>query len=420
MNPFNKPFQDVTFADVVKFCEQQHPESTTLDYKQAMPKDLAKHFATFSNTLGGVIIIGVEEDPKTGLPLKWEGIANDGKQIERINQFAGNVAPLPTFSVRATDDVSGKVFVLVNILEGDVPPYTTHGDPTVWLRTGNTSTPLRQAERDELARMADKKTRAQLARQSNLEKAKTIFIAGVDEAETERQKLIVDFEAAGTPHSIPKEPYTNNNAFLTVSVQPFYPDRTLVQPWDIKEQLRELHTRSNYGMDMPPQDMAACPGGLFAIKSSLDGAIHAYQLFQNGLLSYTENVWSRDDSRPKVIYLTHVASALYRQLLFASKYYGMNNYSGVVLGSMTLENAIGAKLEIIMPRNAYRFAGDAPNIGKISNYDWSLELDTNILHNEQLRNGFFKETMRKVYWDLGIENVSAATLDDYLADFNWK
>ncbi|GEM_PF-1767478 len=66
MNIFPKPFHDVTFADVVAFCQQKHPESTTLDYKREIPRDLAKHFATFSNTLGGVIVVGVEEDPRTG------------------------------------------------------------------------------------------------------------------------------------------------------------------------------------------------------------------------------------------------------------------------------------------------------------------------------------------------------------------
>jgi predicted HTH transcriptional regulator len=159
MNVFSKPFHEVTFKDVTEFCAQKYPESITLDYKQAIPKDLAKHFATFSNTLGGVIIVGVEEDPQTGLPLKWEGMPNEGKLIERINQFATNVRPLPTYDVRMTDEVNGKVFVLINILEGDNPSYHANGDPTVWLRTGNISTPLRQPDREERERMVKKKAR---------------------------------------------------------------------------------------------------------------------------------------------------------------------------------------------------------------------------------------------------------------------
>jgi predicted HTH transcriptional regulator len=128
MNPFSKPFHEVNFDDVKEFCEQKYPESTTLDYKKDLPRDLAKHFATFSNTLGGTIIIGVEEDPDTGQPLKWDGISNDGKLIEHISQFAANVIPLPSYIARLTNEQNGKVFGLINIIEGDAQPYHANSD----------------------------------------------------------------------------------------------------------------------------------------------------------------------------------------------------------------------------------------------------------------------------------------------------
>jgi hypothetical protein len=49
-----------------------------------------------SNRYGGLIIVGVEEDRQTGKPSKCEGITDDGKQIDRVHQFA-NVRPLPTY-----------------------------------------------------------------------------------------------------------------------------------------------------------------------------------------------------------------------------------------------------------------------------------------------------------------------------------
>src|ERR1700678_2920897 len=121
----------ISFQDVVDFCQQKIVEGTELDYKQAVPHDLAKHFAAMSNRYGGMIIIGVEEDRQTGLPKRYEGIDNSGKQIERIHQFASNVRPLPSYDVQATDEVNGKAFLLVRISEGDVPPYTRRNDPTV-------------------------------------------------------------------------------------------------------------------------------------------------------------------------------------------------------------------------------------------------------------------------------------------------
>jgi hypothetical protein len=38
-----------------------------LDYKKVISRDLTKHFAAMSNQRGGLIRIGVEEDPTTGL-----------------------------------------------------------------------------------------------------------------------------------------------------------------------------------------------------------------------------------------------------------------------------------------------------------------------------------------------------------------
>jgi len=78
MKVLNTPVQDLTFADIVAFCQEQHIEGVQVDYKKEFPRrGLAQHIAAFSNTRGGISIIGVEEDERTGLPVKWEGIVND-------------------------------------------------------------------------------------------------------------------------------------------------------------------------------------------------------------------------------------------------------------------------------------------------------------------------------------------------------
>jgi len=113
MSLLNKPFDQITFEDVENYCKEQHPETATLDYKQAVPKDLAKHVAAMSNTLGGFIIIGVAEDKNTGLPTKWEGISPAGKPVDRVHQFVANVKPYPGCSVRATNEKNGNIIILV-------------------------------------------------------------------------------------------------------------------------------------------------------------------------------------------------------------------------------------------------------------------------------------------------------------------
>lgn len=82
MDILNKSVKTFSFDNIVDFCKQKHIEGIQLDYKREFPsKGLAKHFAAFSNTRGGIIIIGVEEDRKTGIPKAWEGIKNEGKLV---------------------------------------------------------------------------------------------------------------------------------------------------------------------------------------------------------------------------------------------------------------------------------------------------------------------------------------------------
>lgn len=135
VNLLVRDIHDITYSDVVEFCEQKVLESVQLDYKLNIPKDLAKHFATFSNTQGGLIIIGVGEDAQ-GFPTTYNGVPNDGKLVDRVHQFAANVTPLPTYDVCTTGEQNGNVFILVRIDEGAATPYNTLNDPTVWIRTG--------------------------------------------------------------------------------------------------------------------------------------------------------------------------------------------------------------------------------------------------------------------------------------------
>ncbi|AKM82542.1 TPA: hypothetical protein DD449_01620 [Candidatus Berkelbacteria bacterium] len=85
-----KPINSFTFQDVSDFCSEGYLENVQLDYKKDFsPKGVAKHFASFSNTRGGLIIFGVEEDEKTGKPTKWDGLNNDCKFEDQIYQRQG-------------------------------------------------------------------------------------------------------------------------------------------------------------------------------------------------------------------------------------------------------------------------------------------------------------------------------------------
>jgi predicted HTH transcriptional regulator len=133
MDILTRQLNSFTFEDIVAFVGEKIPEGVQLDYKKDFPeKGLAKIIASFANTRGGVIIIGVEEDEKTGLPTACEGILPD-KHEDRIYQYIGNINPIPKVEIQTIDSTQGKVFVLIRVFEGDETPYYVHNDNNIWI-----------------------------------------------------------------------------------------------------------------------------------------------------------------------------------------------------------------------------------------------------------------------------------------------
>jgi len=98
---YTKPINDITFQDVLDFCEQKTPENFRLDYKKVLPSNekLAKLIAAFANTYGGVIVVGINA-PK-GIPNNpFEGIDYDEnmKYEERIQSIIISHINEPVFS----------------------------------------------------------------------------------------------------------------------------------------------------------------------------------------------------------------------------------------------------------------------------------------------------------------------------------
>jgi len=257
MDILNKPITTFTFNDVVSFCQEGHHEGWQIDYKRDWPQDgLSKYFAAFSNTRGGVIIIGVEEDKTTGVPTVWDGVNNTAQSIERVHQWASHIEPLPSYEVHPTDEQSGKIFVLVRIYEGDRTPYYVQNDPKIYVRTGNVTPSIDLASPEMLELLVGKKQKAQLIRDFYLKTADEVYGAALRRAERQRQSAIIREEeeykrkkqqwiADGDPvrpyvsHYYQK-PLGSEASICTILLQPFYPKIPLITPRDIKSKVMEI------------------------------------------------------------------------------------------------------------------------------------------------------------------------------------
>ena len=403
MNPLSRPFDEITFQNIEDFCAEQHIETTTLDYKKDVPRDLSKHIAAMSNTLGGLIIIGIEEDPQTGLPIKWEGIEDRDKPVDRVYAFVAGVKPYPSCQVRSTGKKNGKFFVLLEVLEGGKPPYYSVKDSsTVWLRTGNISTPLKPAERDVIELMSGKREKAVESRLANLAGAEDVLVGVLKIAEQERD------ENARAGRDVYTEDLTRKTGdALKLSLQPYCPHRSLVPTRQIKDRVEEYRVTRH--PEFPMFDLRATQGGVYGRQVSMrTGHIVCDQLYANGLLwHFSDDIVQNRDGRSH-LFVAHIALHLHSFLKSAQSFYRLFNYHGLLIGELVLRGVGQVTAHQIVP-DGYTYFGDGALVVK-SNVQWPLELDTHMLGNDEVLQDYFVELLERIYWDLGIEERGAQAL----------
>ena len=123
----------------------QQGESGSVEFKteDVRPESLAREMVAFSNTLGGILLIGVEDDGDI------QGLTSREAIDQRIlNVARHNVVPAisPTIDWVVRDD---KTLCLVRISKGQAKPYQTL-DGKFLIRVGSTN---RQATKEELSRL---------------------------------------------------------------------------------------------------------------------------------------------------------------------------------------------------------------------------------------------------------------------------
>ena len=406
VNIFTKPLDTVTFEDIESYCAEKKPETAQLDYKKSMPKDgLAKHIAAMSNTLGGIILIGIEED-STGHPAKWEGVPNDSKLIDQVYQQAANIKPYPNCHVYQTTEKNGKVFILVQILEGSAGPYVTVTDPhIVWMRTGNISTPLKRADQDATERIRDKRDTAIATQHQNDAYASQMYKTLLSEAEKEREELIKS-DPVRNKHLV-DQPVADNVVLLELVLQPYSPTPGLLgdKPADIKGRLTEFQGQyHNAHFPTLNYNTPAPNGGLTAFYGwgGIGFAICCDQFYTNGLIYHAHDVLApRPKDQPPTIWLSHILMELFGFFEVAKKAYNVFGYHGLLVGTIRLTGAKGCTINHIS-QNTLHWPSELRQHQAIQDsYSWPLNLDTGKLNDPDWRLTNLHALMETLYWELG-------------------
>ncbi len=148
---FGKPISKLTDSDIRSFCDRKIPEGLIIDYKIDFPSDLAKILASFANSFGGYVLIGIATNPDN-TPKSVEGVANKAGIKERIMQAATTGIHQPLFPDIALCELPGasKVVVIIYIAPSLDAPHVVTGSSRIPYRVADITDPVRDADIDRI------------------------------------------------------------------------------------------------------------------------------------------------------------------------------------------------------------------------------------------------------------------------------
>ncbi len=120
ININNKSWDKLRFSDINRLLSQADDETFFFEFKayDESPAKLAKEISAFSNTYGGYILLGVNDDKSISGCKKWTE--------QRIHTtIHDSITPVPNFDVKKFRH-DGKVIFVIKIEEGKMPPYITN------------------------------------------------------------------------------------------------------------------------------------------------------------------------------------------------------------------------------------------------------------------------------------------------------
>jgi hypothetical protein len=144
---YTTPIDQITFSRIAEFIHQKNPESPILDYKGDWTSDLGKVIAAMANTSGGIILIGVTEDAKTGFPADIVGVAV-APGVDHCRQRVTSIAyqaiyppVFPEIAVCPLVDDPTRAVVVIRVEQSDRTPHAVDQRRRVYVRVDSTTQP---------------------------------------------------------------------------------------------------------------------------------------------------------------------------------------------------------------------------------------------------------------------------------------
>ncbi|MFZ2882525.1 MAG: hypothetical protein WA019_05625, partial [Candidatus Moraniibacteriota bacterium] len=182
---------------------------------------------------------------------------------------------------------------------------------------------------------------------------------------------------------------------------------------EIKDGIDEIRF-GNGNFTFPELNLSPSPKGImFFTFLKHNSLIEFQQIFGQGLIQnkFTISVLN-EDTGFKIVSLWRMAVRIFGVFQFAKKFYNKYGYSGVLIGRINLAGLDGAFARQLTPAGRDFWEKDRECL--LTECNWDIRIDTNILNNEEDLKKYFINLLREIYWDLGFENIMEDVVDDFL------
>jgi len=339
---FGKPLNEVTTDDVKLFCNSQIKEGINLDYKKDLSssKSVVKAIASFANTRGGWILVGVDDkDDKPVIPAVGIDF-QDHLTLTVTNMVLSHMSPpaIPVYHV-CPPDKNNKTFLIMYVPESHEAPHWLFNKKELYIRVADRSS---SGTWEELA-SSDQWEWLRNKREKSVELRKEIK----DELDYRfRTHDIWDQVENGVSGSVILPPANRRDPdtvdMLNLTITPYYPTEAIMEVRESYDLLGEINIHDYYGTnDRFPAFLnyrSVFQSGT-EIYRTMDKSTRKYftALHTTGMIVYKETILFQSSS-PKdsgyepenYIELTRILARIDQFLTLASEMYQKNGYIGLV------------------------------------------------------------------------------------------
>lgn len=406
MSIFTKPINEITYEDVISFCQQEIGEGINLDYKKDFPPSgLEKTISAFANSFGGIILIGIEDqDSKPNPP--FDGIDYKDKLEERIwNIIVDNIYP-PLFpEIRICPPKNGKTFVIIRIPQSNETPHAIYNNTNVYIRTGNRNKPEELATIEQIDWLKNRRRKSEELREILYRRAEERY-----ENICEAKKVRIECGE------------------FTLSFAPLYPQKPLILKLnEIENIVQDIMVRNNLNRKFPLLHNE--------LKPAQDGMIHFFLNEGNGFITYTEInrfglVFYKEDlgftktenpnSEPeKITYMDDLMQILDVSFEALGRFYNRIGYWGLIEVNFSLKRLLGIKFIPLIPRNAIFFRNDIEKNEIEKQLSWKFETSVAALNDPTARQNKLLESGKEIAWSFGFKVNEETIIQQFKERQRW-